>query len=249
MTRTLIVGDPHAHPRYSNDRFSLLSRWIQSVKPDRVVCMGDLFDFASLCKHATRQEREGLRVIDEVRVGHDAAARMQRGRFEPPLGFCLVEGNHDSRPASLSKDDPSLHGAVAADLYQPLIRAGWQVTPFKETLVCDGISFCHYFAGGVMGRPIGGATGEALARGLLAKRHEDSIVGHDHRFGVATQRRGDRRVITAFNAGCFVHPDYTEGWCKQTEPMWDRGVLLIDATAADGVQAFSWTSMAQMEAL
>jgi hypothetical protein len=50
MTLThLIIPDAHAHPDYSNDRFTWLGKLIGDVRPDVVINIGDWFDLPSLC--------------------------------------------------------------------------------------------------------------------------------------------------------------------------------------------------------
>lgn len=243
----LIIGDPHSHPSYDNDRFRLACEVALARGVDTVVCMGDWFDFTSLCKGARLKEREGMRVEDEVAAGHDALSRFMlplRGIRKKPVLY-LCEGNHDARPDEVSGDDPHLSGAIAADRYVPFRKAGWLVAPFKTNLVLDHVVFSHYQASGVMGRPIGGATPEALARSLVAKCHRNVVVGHDHRFGHASQYVAGGSRLHGFTAGCFVHPEYTEGWCKQTEPMWDRGLLQIH-TREGRVVDHRWTSMGEL---
>lgn len=246
--RILVIGDPHSHPRYDHDRFEVAGAYARDQRVDEVVCMGDWFDFTSLCKGAKAKEKEGLRVEEEVAAGHEALRRFMapfsgvRGARRP--GFYLCEGNHDARPEEAASDAPHLLDAIARDRYRPFVRAGWHVEPFKQSLFLHGLLFCHYMAGGVMGRPVGGSTPEALCRSLLAKGHQNAVVGHDHRFGHASQPTWDGGRVHAFNAGCWVHPDYTEGWCKQTEPMWDRGLLeIVVDTESESVQGYSWKSM------
>ena len=48
----LVIGDPHATPSYDNDRFRVLGNYILATRPDVVVCMGDMGDFASLSSHS-----------------------------------------------------------------------------------------------------------------------------------------------------------------------------------------------------
>jgi hypothetical protein len=47
----LVIGDPHAHPDYDNDRFTDLGRFIVKARPDMVVCIGDMADMPSLSSY------------------------------------------------------------------------------------------------------------------------------------------------------------------------------------------------------
>jgi hypothetical protein len=246
-----VMGDPHSHPDYDNDRFERAGRHMLDQGTDVFVCTGDWFDYASLCKHSSRQSRENARVDEETAHGVDAvrrlvapfkaeAKRRKRHFLSVAPEMVLIEGNHDVRPDLLAGDDPALEGAVAKDRYDAFREHDIRVVPFKEVVVIGGIAFCHYMASGTMGRPVGGSSSSLLARSLITKGFMSTIVGHDHRYGHSKAERWDGKKIHAWSAGCYVHHDYREGWCKQTEPMWDRG--LLDIELRDGeVVSHRWT--------
>lgn len=252
--RMMVMGDPHSHPDYDNDRFEVAGEFALQQQVDSVVCMGDWFDYASLCKHSTRKSREGSRVVAETQHGQDALRRFmapftahararKRGLDRVAPACHLILGNHDVRPDLIASDDPSLEGAVATDRYDAHINHGWTLHPFKEVVTLRSIAFCHYMASGVMGRPVGGAQAALLAKNLLIKGHQSTIVGHDHRYGHAKVERWDGTKLHGWSAGCFTHPRYREAWCAQTEPMWDRGLLLLDLhPESDEVLSHAWVS-------
>ena len=251
-----VCGDPHSHPDYDNDRFERAGRHVLDQGSDTFVCTGDWFDYASLCKHANKMEREGKRLELETEAGSDAvrrfhapfekeARRMKKHPLYLTPDLFLIEGNHDIRPDSYASDDPALEGALAKDRYDVFHEHDWTVVPFKEVAVINGMAFCHYMASGTMGRPVGGASASLLARSLITKGLMNTVVGHDHRFGHSKTERWDGVKIHAFSAGCYVHHEYRAGWCRQTEPMWDRGLLDIDIE--DGqVVSWQWTGAQEL---
>ena len=49
MNKThIVVPDPHADPRYSNDRADWIGQLIKDVKPEVVVNLGDAADMSSI---------------------------------------------------------------------------------------------------------------------------------------------------------------------------------------------------------
>ena len=249
------MGDPHSHPDYDNDRFEWAGRWMLDEGTDLFMCTGDWFDYASLCRHSKMKDREGKRVTAETAHGHDALRRLvlpfrEKAKekkkapthFDPDFGMVL--GNHDDRPDLV--DDPALQGAVAQDRYASFEEEGFSLWPFKEVAVVHGIAFCHFMASGTMGRPVGGSSSSLMARSLITKGFMSTIVGHDHRFGYSKAERWDGKKVHAWSAGCYVHLDYREGWCQQTEPMWDRGLLDIDMDDGE-VVSWKWTTQRELQ--
>ena len=258
-SRILIVGDPHAHPDYDNDRFEWLGRYIVATKPDHVVVMGDWGDIPSLNQHGKPIDKEGLRLRRDKEALHDSLRRLEeplaehnrkmralRKRTYRPKSKVYLLGNHEDRINKYEADHPELMGELSAEWLDPFVQADWTIVPFKQTFTLEGYEFCHFQPSGTMGRPIGGKTGTALAQRLLG-RHVSTVVGHDHRRGIASELVGDtRRRIWGINAGCFVHLDYREGWCMQTEPMWDRGVLVLDSAREGDHSRHTWVTQEEL---
>lgn len=257
-SRILIVGDPHAHPLYDNDRFEWLGKYATSVQPDHIVVMGDWADVPSLNQHGKTIDKEGLRLKDDKAALHDSLRRFEaaltkfnaqqraihKAMYRPKKHYVL--GNHEARIGNYEAEHPELLGLLDEDWLGPFHDAGWLIYPFKDTLTLEGYEISHFFPSGTMGRPIGGKSGSTLAAKLVADRHTSSIVGHDHRFGIASLPVGRRR-IWGINAGCFAHPLYNEPWCRQTEPMWDRGVLLLDGAQDGDHSRYTWTSQVELQ--
>jgi len=97
----LVVGDPHAHPDFPNDRADWLGQYIKETKPDVVVNMGDTFDMPSLSSydkgkasfHGASYERDidsGLNFLD--RMWHP----VKKSKKKLPHSVFLV-GNHEQR--------------------------------------------------------------------------------------------------------------------------------------------------------
>ena len=153
----LIIGDPHAHPDYDNNRFTALGKFIAKEKPQVIVCIGDMADMPSLSSYDKGTKGfEGRRYSKDVKAVIDAQEKLfapikrMRG-YKPKLHMCL--GNHEDRITRAVNTTPELDGAIGIEDLQ-YERFGWKITPFKKCVTIKGITFSHYFTSGVAGRPI-----------------------------------------------------------------------------------------------
>lgn len=227
--RLLVVGDPHAHPDYDNDRFTWLGEYIVSTRPDKVLCLGDWRDLASLCRHSSKLSLDGQRTALELQHSADAECRMfqpykewlKRSKKAKKTEFVLLLGNHDVRLSMLADSHPVLEGLVDA----PWHKMWDEIVPFKEVYpVAPGIIASHYFVSGAMERAIGTPN---LARKLVQKNHMSTIVGHSHVLDYHEEPDGNGRTIWGLSPGYYGHLDYDEGWCKQSKKAWWRGVVML----------------------
>jgi len=237
LTDILIIPDAHADPRFDNERFDLLGRYIADRRPDKIVCLGDFADMPSLSSYDKgKKSFEGRRYKDDVFSTIDAQQRLflptneynyrrSRTQLYKPAKYMIL-GNHDSDRGRIGKAlslQPELDGVISAkDLrYQDF----WDsVTDFKDTLVVEGIAFSHFFASGVNGNPIGG---ENIASSMLKKLMQSAVSGHTHVLDHAIRTRADGTRAFGLCAGCYVHPDYKEGWNANTVDKWWNGVIML----------------------
>ena len=226
MSKTvLILPDAHAHPDHDNERFSKLGKFIQKEKPDEVWCLGDFADMPSLSHHDRGKiSFEGRRYTKDIECTVDAQKRLWGYRYKPKR--IMVRGNHDcdnGRHGKVVADNPALAGTLScADLqYQKY----WdKVHPFKTVAFLDGFAVSHYFTSGVQGRPI---SGENIARTMLRKNLMSSICGHTHVYDDAEVADAIGRKRIGLCAGCFAHPEFVEGWNRDTVAKWWYGVVML----------------------
>lgn len=185
--------------------------WIDK-KPDVVVHLGDHWDFPSLSSYDQgKMAFEGRRYKADVFAGNLGMQELTRPlvaynakqrsngkkQYWPRQVFLL--GNHENRVERAVNDDAKLEGTIG---YHDLDLNGWEVHPFLEVVVIEGVAFSHYFTTGVMGRP---AT---TASALLAKKHMSCIQGHQQGRQVASGFRADGNQITAIIAGSCLAPHH-----------------------------------------
>lgn len=239
----LIIPDAHASADYDNERFNALGEFIIKKKPEVIVCLGDFADMPSLSLYDKGTKGfEGRRYRKDIESALDAQDQLflslrqhnakkrknKEKQYKPKLFMTL--GNHEDRIDRAVNAQAELHGTIGmSDLQYE--KYGWKCTPFKRSLTLKGISFSHYFSSGVSGRPI---SNTHVGHALISKLHCSAVQGHSHLYNHAEQTRPDGQKIFGLSAGCYSHQRYTEGWCKDTEHTWWRGIVLLEGLDGEG---------------
>lgn len=248
----LVVGDPHAHPDYDNKRFEWLGRFAADQGVSAVVCLGDFADMASLSTYDRKKlSFEGRRYKRDVgaairaQEAIDNAYNLAGGK---PIAWYMCGGNHDEgRIGAMVNDNAEFQGLIAVEDLQ-YEQFGWIYTPYKETLIVNGVAYSHFFGSGVMGRPIGG---ERPALSLVNKLHMSAVVGHNHLYDTAQRTRPDGKRVLGLSAGCYVHPDMMmdpEGWSRNTAHLWWSGLVVLRGVQAGEyeVEQFGYERLSRM---
>ena len=173
---------------------------------------------------------EGRRYVADIAASHAAmnallkplndfnerARRNKEKQYKPELHLTL--GNHENRINRAINDSPQLDGVLSiSDLgYE---QFGWNVYPFLDVVVVDGIAYSHYFTTGLMGRPV------TTAAACLSKKHQSCIQGHQQGLQIASSHRADGKRLTSIIAGSFYehNEDYMS---SQGNNHW-RGFLML----------------------
>lgn len=223
--RLLIIGDPHASPRYPNDRFDALNALIRRKKPTHVVCTGDLGDFSSISTHDKGKrgwEQESLEEdFDSV---SDATERLTKRAGD--TRFVLIEGNHEYRCDRFVSENSPLHGLIKKR-YSTAMSEWHRRVPFKKLFTLGGIGFLHFLP-----TKMGLATsGVNLGRSVLSKARMSMVVGHSHILDYAEDADASGRLMFGLSAGCMVAEEHDEGWSRGTDTSWWRGAILVDGVS------------------
>lgn len=225
--RIAVIPDMQVKPGIDFSYCSHIGQYLAHKKPDIIVNGGDFADMPSLCTHDAvgSMGTEGQRYSEDIFAVQQAMemlmtpirAEMRRSGWNPRLVLTL--GNHEDRIARAVKATPKLQGTMGlADLHYK--EWGWEVIPFLEPVVIEGIVFSHYFCSGVMGKPI------TTARALLSKLHMSSFAFHQQGRDVAFGKRADGTQMISIIAGsCYPH---NEGYLNpQTNNHW-RGLYVLN---------------------
>ena len=136
--------------------------------------------------------------------------------WKPRMIFCL--GNHEERIERAVNDNIQLSDIISYDDFN-LNDYGWEVHPFLEVVIVDGVCYSHFFTSGVMGRPV------SSARLMLTKKHMSCVMGHVQDRDIAYAKRADGTPMTGIFGGIFYQHD-EEYLNPQTNQSW-RGLWVL----------------------
>ena len=209
-----MVPDAQIKPGVPTEHIDWIAQYAVDKRPDVIVVMGDWADMPSLSSYDIgKKSFEGRTYRDDILAANDALQRlmapikaeMERReklhmkRWTPRLIVTL--GNHEDRINRAIENDRKLEGLISTDdiFFK---QWGFEVYPFLEVVVVDGVAYAHYFISGVMGRPI------TTARALLQKKYMSCVGAHQQGFDVATAYKGDGTRITGIIIGsCYLHDE------------------------------------------
>jgi len=214
MSKTIFVlPDVQCKPGNNMDFLATIGDWIVEKKPDILVCLGDFADLPSLSSYDVgKKSFEGRRYHDDILAANAAmdllmqpllqynrhASKNRKKQYHPRMVFTC--GNHEQRILRAIENDPKLDGTISISNLN-YTKYGWEVYPFLEVVLLEGVAFSHYFTTGVMGRPV------TSARALVNKKHMSTIQGHNQKMEIYNEYRADGKMLTGLFAGCCYQHD------------------------------------------
>jgi hypothetical protein len=211
--KIVVIPDCQAKPDVCLDHLTWAGKWCAEKKPDVIVCLGDFADMCSLSSYDVgKKSFEGRRYTEDIDVAHKAMNMLMQPIREEQRRLVrnkekqwnprqiLTLGNHENRINKVADSDPKFFGLVKTDDlgYED---AGWEVYPYLQVVVVEGIAFCHYFVSGVMGRPV------SSARMLLTKHHMSCVAGHQQGRDIAYSQTADGKGMTGIISGSYYLHD------------------------------------------
>jgi hypothetical protein len=186
---------------------------IIETQPEKVVHLGDHFDFPSLSSYDEGKiSFLSERYIDDVDAGNLALEEfwsiIEIGRLENPewkCEFIFLQGNHENRRTkALDLCPPQMEGLL--DLYAPDF-SGWdKVLPFLKPYITSGIVFSHYLPNEFTGRAISTAMAGIKSRGC------SFVAGHKQTLDTSEFCAADgRRVMGLIMGACYFHDEEYKG--------------------------------------
>ena len=212
MTVHLVIPDVQAKDGNDFTFLKCLGNFIVEKQPDVIVCIGDFADMESLSTYDKGLKSfEGKRYTKDLFAARDAmdalleplfrynktAKKNKHKQYKPRMVLTL--GNHENRINRAINEDSKLEGLMSID---DLPYQDWEVYPFLDVVVIDGIAYSHYFTSGPMGRPI------TTANAILTKKHMSCFAGHQQGRQIAYGKRADGKEMTAIICGsCYLHDE------------------------------------------
>ncbi len=231
-TRHLVIPDTQCKPGVPLDYMRWAGLYAANRRPDKIIHLCDHWDMASLSSYDKgKRSYEGRRYRLDIEAGNKGMDLFMEPIYEeverslaedddpwqPDLHATL--GNHEDRVNRAVDDQPVLHDTIGYFDFN-LEAHGWTVHQFLDVVVLDGVAYSHYFASGVMGRPI------SSARALLTKLHHSAIMGHVQTLETAIAHDVTGKRLTAMFAGCY-YPHNESYLGPQTNRATWRGVHML----------------------
>lgn len=173
----------------------------------------------NLCKRQTRRQ-ESKNLTLENYTGLVYCLEMPESNFVIRQNNKVHVTGNCERIKRAVENDPKLEGVLSIDAlgYEAF---GWEVVPFLDVIVVDGVAYSHYFVTGLMGRPV------TSAAACLTKKHQSCIQGHQQGLQIATGYKADGSLLTSIIAGsCYEHDEPYMN--QQSNNHW-RGFLMLHA--------------------
>ena len=231
----LLIPDVHAKTGDSLVRLEEMRYWLKLSKKrvDKIIQIGDLFDFESLCLHDQHKPEWYDRTLKgDIGAGFralDILLATAKDHRLLPSDVTITGGNHEDRYDKWMKSDNRLLTSDFPATVKTLMASNPKTdaikyVPFLKTYPCYGAAFSHYFVSGVMGRAVGG---ERPAANLLKTQMLSCVVGHSHVLDFAERTRADSAKLFALVAGCFVNPDDPFSYSGAARKLWWNGFHLL----------------------
>lgn len=215
----LIIADTQVKPGHDLSYLSAIGEYIAHKKPDVIVHIGDHFDFESLSSYDKgKKSFEGRRVKADLDVGHEGMRlimepiqrvqenqrRAKKKAYNPRLVFCL--GNHEARADRFANDNPEFTGFLGTEQLG-LEKYGFEVYPYLQPAVIDGINYVHYLANPFTGKPYGGN-----ALNQLKNVGCSFVVGHKQLLDCAIRPTLEGKMqIGIINGACYPFDEVYKG--------------------------------------
>jgi len=234
--KIVVVPDTQVKPGVPINHLLWAGKYIAEKKPDVIIHIGDHWDMPSLSSYDVgKKSFEGRRYKDDVDAGNLAMdlflqpikkeiRRIQKNKkktWKPR--FIYTTGNHEQRIERAVENDAILEDVIS---YDDLNLSDWEVVPFLQPVVINGVAFAHYFTSGVMGRPV------SSAGALLSKKMMSSVMGHVQDRDIAYGKRADGQLLTGLFAGIFYQHD-EDYLGKQGNNSW-RGIWMLNEVEDGG---------------
>jgi hypothetical protein len=227
--RMLILEDVQAKDGTDFSYLKRIGQYAVDKRPDVLLCIGDFADMESLSSYDKgKKSYEGRRYSKDIAAAHEAMsafltpmldynAAHPEAPYKPRMVMCL--GNHENRINRVVEEDPKLAGTISIDDLQ-YDAFGWEVYPFLEVVVIEGVAFAHYFVTGVRGQPASSAAAQ------LRVANMSCCAGHQQGKQIAYAKRADGAILTSIISGsCYEHFEGFLG--PQTNKQHWRGFFML----------------------
>lgn len=191
----LIIPDTQCKKGDPTNHLAALGEYIVQHKPEVIVHLGDHADMPSLSSYDKgKGSAEGKRVLEDIDASIDAMNILLKPlvdyqnteletkgfiSYKPKMVFTL--GNHEERIMRHVNNNPELIGFLSYGSLR-LKDFGWEVYDYLEPVVVNGVTYTHFMANPMTGKPYGGT-----ALNILKQVGESFTMGHKQCLDVTTR--------------------------------------------------------------
>lgn len=234
MRKHLLISDTQCKPDEDTTYLRQIGKLIVDERPDVIVHIGDHFDMPSLSSYDMgKKAAEGRRINQDIEAGHEGMrnllyhlSKLQRKQkaekkkvYSPAMNFCL--GNHEQRLERHINSNAELDGFLNFPDSFDLHLYGWDVHPFLQPYIVDGVAYAHYFYQPNTGRAYGGT-----AHTKLKNIGHTFVMGHVQGLDIATRTTNLGKQQWGIVSGSgYKHYENYKG--PQANDHW-RGIVMLD---------------------
>lgn len=201
-TTCLFITDTHGE-LIDEDYKGYVLEWIKQNKPKRIFHLGDVFDFKSIRKGASAEERSHSLSTD-IKAGLNFIRKVQEASTKSNLE-AITWGNHDYRLFALANSNKD---GLEYDYARMLVK---EIQNTVKKIKCKEREYdvergWYEIA---PGRLIGHGYASTIQPARTACQHWGStITGHVHRFDSFVNDDLGRNESYVIGAGCQIAQDY-----------------------------------------
>lgn len=215
----IIIGDTQARDDISLSYMSAIGRYIADKQPEKIIHIGDHYDFPSLSSYDKgKRSFEGRRLVKDLAAGKLGLEMLMQPIYDlqdyqiknglevyDPI-MIVTLGNHEDRLTRLQNDLPELEGFLGDDPLK-FEEHGWVVYPFLTPAYIDGIAYVHFMPNPMSGKPYGGS-----AMNILKQVGHSFVVGHKQTLDIAIRPIiGGKMQVGIVNGACYPHEEAYKG--------------------------------------
>jgi hypothetical protein len=190
----LMIPDTQCKPDIDMSYLSWIGEYIVDKRPEVIVHIGDHADMPSLSSYDRgKKSAEGKTVHKDIEASIQGMNlllgplyRLQQKQkaakkrvYRPKMVLTL--GNHEERIMRHINSNPELHEFLSYDSLK-YKESGWDVYDYLKPVIVNGVTYCHFMANPMTGKPYGGA-----ALNILKQVGESFCMGHKQLLDVATR--------------------------------------------------------------
>lgn len=216
----LMIPDTQVKPGVPLYHLEWIGQYIVDNPPDRLIMIGDWYDFPSLSSYDRGKKAfEGRRFLADLDAGHRALELMEgpldrrnialkRSKKAPlRIDKHVTWGNHEHRITRAVENMAELDGllsvAVLDDFWED---RGWNTHQYTEVINLDGVWYSHCFLTELTGRALG-----SMASTMLKQVGHTFTQGHRQTYEVACRYIGGKMQRALIAGACYLHDEEYKG--------------------------------------